>query len=368
MSAERPHAVLCVAGEASGDALLAPVVSALGAAGVRCFGSGGDLAAKAGLALTAHVRSFQAHGLVEALPALPAVVRTYRRLVADLPDADVVLLVDAPELNLRLLARAKAAGLPVVWLAPPQIWAWRAGRALAVARADALLCTMPFECEAYRTLGLTATFVGHPLADAPFAPIPVDTHGLAILPGSRRGTADRLRAPMLEAASRLHAAGLIDAVHLGHAPTLPTTAAPRGGGARQAIPVVRHAGASAALNASAAAIAAFGTVTLEAALSGRPLVTVGRLHPVTAAVAQRLVRVPHLALPNLILGERRIPECWQARATPDALAAAVEAILRPGLDMARAAAESTARDLRRSLRIAGPPFGERVAAQVLAVL
>lgn len=356
--------VLCVAGEASGDALLAPVVACLRAAGIRCVGTGGDACQAAGLELTAHVRRFTAHGLIEALPALPEVVRAYRGVCARLADARAVLLVDAPELNLRVLRRAAGGPRPVLWLAPPQIWAWRAGRARAIGLADALLCTLPFERDAYRRLGLPAEFVGHPLAETTFAPPPIESRGLAILPGSRSATARRLRRPMLSAAASLHAAGAIDAAHLGHAATLaPVTASESG--AAGACPIVVHEGARAALNAATVALAAFGTVTLEAALAGRPLVTAGRLHPLTAAVAARLVRVPHLALPNLVLGARHVPERWQSGATAEGLAAAVRAALAPDSEAALARADALARLLRAALRVDGPTFGERVAARVL---
>ena len=359
------RAVLCVAGEASGDALLAPVVASLRAAGVRCFGTGGDASAAAGLELVAHVRRFTAHGLVEALPALPAAVRVYRALCECLPTADAVLLVDAPELNLRLLRRARAAGRPTVWLAPPQIWAWRPGRAPMVGLADALLCPLPFEVPAYRALGLEATFVGHPLAETTMAaPEPVSGRGLAILPGSRPGTVGRLLAPMLEAAGRLYAEGLVDRVHLGWASTLPPPfgAQRRDGGP---CPIDVHSGAAAALAASQVALAAFGTVTLEAALAARPLVTAGRLHPVTAAIASRLVRAPHLALPNLVLAARRVPEFWQSAATPAALADALRPGFGPGGEARRAAAVALAGELRTALSVPGPAFGLRVAERIL---
>lgn len=359
--------VLCVAGEASGDALLAPVVACLRSAGIRCLGTGGDACATAGLEVTAHIGRFTAHGLVEALPALPEVVRAYRGVCARLADARAVLLVDAPELNLRVLRRAADENRPVIWLAPPQIWAWRARRAQVIGRADALLCTLPFERDAYHRLGLPAEFVGHPLAETTFSRPPIASRGLAILPGSRLATARRLRQPMFAAARSLREAGVIDRAHLGHAATLPPLTS-RESGAAAACPSVMHEGAVSALNASTVALAAFGTVTLEAALAGRPLVTAGRLHPLTAAVAARLVRVPHLALPNLVLGERHVTELWQEAVTTDALTAAVRSALAPDLEEALARAEGLAHSLRTALRLDGPSFGQRVAARVLRFL
>ena len=106
--------ILCVAGEASGDALLAPVVRRLRAAGHRCVGLGGDASAAAGLELLGHARTVAAHGLVEAAGTLPALLGVGRRLVARLPEARALLLVDFPELNVRLLRRAPVLGLVCV--------------------------------------------------------------------------------------------------------------------------------------------------------------------------------------------------------------------------------------------------------------
>ncbi len=356
--------VLCVAGEASGDALLAPVVSCLIAEhGFRCVGTGGDAAAGAGLELWAHVRDFAAHGFVEAAPAVPALLRLWRRLVRGLAEVDAVLLVDAPELNIRLLPRARRAGKPAVWLAPPQTWAWRAGRLKAVATADAVACLFPFEVEFHRAHGVPAHFVGHPAAErAP--PAPPAGRRLVLLPGSRAGTAPRLLEPMLLTARRLVETGEIDGVDLGVAPTLPPALLQpllaRGG-----VEVRLHSSAADALAAADVALAGVGTVTLEAALAARPTVAVARLHPLSAAVASRWVQAPHLALPNLVLGRRALPELWQDAATPDAMAAALRDLLTP---LARTRAAADASDLRLRLTPGETPFGPRVADLVAGVL
>jgi dolichol-phosphate mannosyltransferase len=356
--------LLCVAGEASGDALLAPIVSSLTTLhGVRCVGTAGDASAAAGMELWAHVRDFAAHGLIEAAPAVPALLALWRRLVRGLDTVDAVLLVDAPELNIRLLPRARRAGKPTLWLAPPQTWAWRSGRLQTIATADAIACLFPFEVDFHRTHGIPAHFVGHPAAERT-AFTPPSGRRLVLLPGSRPGTAPRLLEPMLAAARRLADAGLIDGVDLGLAPTLSSALiAPvlsRGG-----VEVRIHSSATEALAAGDVALAGVGTVTLEAALAGRPTLAIARLHPLSAAVASRWVNAPHLALPNLVLGRRALPELWQDAVTPGAMETELRALLTPEA-RARAAADA---ERLRSLLAPGPTaFGPRVAALVVQSL
>ncbi len=320
MSADR--VILCVAGEASGDALLAPIVARIRAAGGRPVGVGGDHSAAAGLELLAHARDLAGHGLVEALHTAPAVLRVWRRLVGRLPAAAGLVLVDFPEVNLRLLRRARA---PTIYVAPPQAWAWRAHRARILRRARWVGCPLPFEAAWFAARGVAAECIGHPLADRPAPPRP-STPGIALLPGSRGPTVARLLPLQLAAAARLarRIPGLT--VHLGAAPTV-DRALLEGAFAAAGLPGAVHDDADPALAQSTAAIAGAGTATLHAALAGRPVLTLARLHPLTWAVARRLVDVPHAALPNLVLGRRAWPELWQGECHPYAIADAMMPLL-----------------------------------------
>lgn len=310
--------VLCVAGEASGDRLLAPAVAHLRARGARAVGLGGDACAAAGLELLAHARDVAGHGLVEALHTAPAVLAAWRALAARLPAARALLLVDFPELNLRLLRRAHAVGVPALYLAPPQAWAWRAHRTRALALARWVGCPLPFEAEWYARRGVAAECIGHPLADRPAPPRPA-APALALLPGSRAPTVARLLPLQLRAAARLRRRWPALTVHIGVAPTIER--APLGAAlAASGLPGALHADADPALAASTVALAGAGTATLHAALAGRPVLAMARLHPLTWAVARRLVRVDHVALPNLVLGRRAFPERVQGDCDPAALA------------------------------------------------
>jgi len=314
--------MLLVAGEASGDALLAPVVAGLRSRGHTVVGVGGDRCAAAGLTLVGHARDLAAHGLVEAAGTLPAAVRVYRRLRTALASVDAALLVDFPEVNSRLLA---AARVPVGWLAPPQAWAWRPWRVRRVAQAAWVGCLFPFEVEWLHARGVAAEWVGHPLADEAPPPMPARP-ALALLPGSREGTVARLLPIMLAALALLRRSRPDLAAVLAVAPTVDRARLHRHVVA-SGLPVTLVEGAAEALACSTVALAGAGTATLEAALALRPCVVLARLHPTTAAVARRLVRVPAVGLPNLVLGRAVLPECIQEACTPEAVARAAAGLL-----------------------------------------
>lgn len=318
--------MLCVAGEASGDAILAPVVDAIRSLGCDAIGIGGDASAARGLHLLGHARDVAGHGIVEAIGTLPALGRAWVRLNRVLPRAKALVLVDFPELNLRLLRRAHRRGIPAIYLAPPQAWAWRSHRAASLAMARRVGCLLPFEAEWYRSRGIAAECIGHPLAERPPLP-PADGMGLALLPGSRGPTVRRLLPIQFAAAARLvrRFPGLT--VHVGVAETIDRAFVERAFAAAD-LPGALHTGADAALAASTVALAGAGTATLHAVLAGRPVVTMAALHPLSAAIARRLVQVDHAALPNLVLGRRAFAECVLGACDPAALADALDGMLR----------------------------------------
>ena len=276
---------------------MAAVLPGLG----RSVGIGGDAAAAAGLELVGHARELAAHGLGEAVGTIPAWWRAYRRAMAVLPQVDAALLVDFPEMNLRLLRHARLSGRPVYYLAPPQAWAWRPWRASALREADGVGCLLPFAADWYAARGVPAEWVGHPLAERP-APPRAEHAALALLPGSRDPTVHRLLPIMLAAVARLGCPA-----HLAVAPTVDRMRLRRAVAASD-LPVRLHDRSEDALAAATVALAGAGTATLEAALAGRPVVTLARMSAGTAAVARRLVHTPHFGLPNLVLDRRAFPE------------------------------------------------------------
>ncbi|RMD79247.1 MAG: lipid-A-disaccharide synthase [Gammaproteobacteria bacterium] len=339
-----------VAAEASGDLLAASLVRALRARrpGLRVEAVAGPRLRAEGVEVVARAEELAVMGLVEVAGSLPRLWRLRRALLGRWrrEPPDLFVGVDAPDFNLGLEEALRRAGVPTVHYVSPSVWAWRRYRLRRIRRAaDLVLTLFPFEPACYREAGIPALWVGHPLADA-IEPLEGEARAarrraarealgldgagpvLALLPGSRRAEVEALGRPFLEAAARCRRAlpGLrvvaapADAAGEGRlralAPAAPAAPAWATGRAREA------------LAAADAALVASGTATLEALLLGCPQVVAYRLAPWTYRIARRLVRVPHVALPNLLAGEGLVPELLQEAVTPEALAEAVLPFLR----------------------------------------
>ncbi len=369
--------VMLVAGEASGDLHGSALAGGLQALhpGVRLTGMGGPRMARAGVALLADVQDTAVVGFSEAVARLPGLWRTFRRLVSALERdrPDVVVLIDFPGFNLRLAAVARAAGIPVVYFVPPQVWAWRPGRLQAIRRHVALvLAVLPFEPPLYRVAGVPAEFVGHPavdqLATAPSRAAARRALGVAeddvvvgLLPGSRAQEIERL-APLMRDAARCLADRRPRVRFLvALAPTVDRAAvAHRLAGVP---PVDFHAGGPApVIRAADVLIVASGTATLEAALLGTPMVVCYRVSPVTEAIGRAVCRVPWISLVNLVLGRAVVPELYRRRDTTGERLAD-EALRLLDDTAARAAQEEAFAELREAM--GEPGAGRRAAARVL---
>ncbi len=370
--------VVLSAGDASGDLHAAEVVRALRARrpGVRIAGLGGEALARAGMDLAVHQREIAVGGLVEVLPALRRVRSAWRRLGSLLEDgADLLVLVDSPELNLPLAARARRAGVHVLYYICPQVWAWRRGRIRKIARrVDRLAAIFPFEREVFRGTGLQVEFVGHPLVD-PLAELRrrLDRGGarkelgldperplVLLLPGSRHNEVHYGLPLHLETVRRLHARDPRLAFALAVAPTIDAGSVEAAVAAARLPSLLRldlvRGRAREAILASDVVLAKPGTSTLEIALLGRPMVVTGRGHPASVALMRRLIRVPHLAMPNLIAGREVVPELLQESAEPGALADAVAGLVE---GPARARQLDALREVRERMGEGGA--AERVA-------
>ncbi len=337
---------LVIAGEPSGDRTLAAIVRAQNR---PAFGIGGDALASAGVELIAHTRELSAMGSVEVLRRAPAIVSAVRALFAAVRRRRprLALLASWSTANGRIAPLLRRMGVRVVWISPPEIWAWRASRAPRLARAaDRLIVTMPFEEGLWRRYGADAHYVGHPVLDATPRPVDVPRGSLAILPGSRESEIRRLLPRMVEA-SRGHSARVIVAPSL--APSTLSFIE------RFGVPTLRAGehGAAPLLPSFDVALVASGTASLECAAMGTPPVVAYAAHPATIAIGRRLVRSPHIALPNVLLGRRAFDELVQEEATPAALA---RAIARTLADPARRAACAEVRTL-----LGNGPFAERAA-------
>ena len=367
--------LLVVAGEASGDLLGARLLDALRAHGtpLQAFGLGGERLAAAGVELVARAEEISVVGITEALKILPRARVIFRRLLdeVDRRRPDVAVLIDFPEFNLRLAEQLHRRGVPVCYYISPQIWAWRRRRVHTIARVvDRMLVLFPFELEFYRRHHVPAVHVGHPLVDeVPTLPQAWDRDDrgerrrLALLPGSRRSEITALLPTMLAAAREIAARVPLD-VQLILAPGLARDGIEQQVGAAGVPIEIVDTNRFAAIADSHLALCASGTATLEVGLLGTPMIVVYRLARWTYWLARLLVRVPHFALVNLVLGERAVPELIQDEASPQRIAEDGLALLGSP-ELARAARQRLA-PLRQ--RLGQPGASERAAAEVARFL
>ncbi len=366
--------VLLVAGEASGDLHGADLVRELRqmVPGLQVRGIGGENLRRAGMQTIVDCASMATMGLVETLGQLRRLGAAYRKMRRCLRDEppDLVLLIDFPEFNLALAGAARKFGIPVLYFVSPQVWAWRRGRVRKIARrASRLAVVFPFEVACYDGTGAKVDFVGHPLIDRARPTRPREEtlrlHGLdpgretvVLMPGSRPKELALLLPPLLEAARRLAAERRCQFA-LCLAPTFAAEAV----AAR-----LERAGVDIALvcgdnynvlAASEIALVASGTAALEAALIGTPMVIVYRLSWVTYLLARLLVRVPFIGMPNIIAGEKVVPELVQRGATGARIAGEALSILGD---------EKRKRSIEASLARVREKLGEGGAARRAAAI
>jgi lipid-A-disaccharide synthase len=348
-AASQPLAIAIVAAEESGDGLGGALACALGKAEstVQLSGVGGNAMAAAGISSPFAIDQLSIIGLTAIPRRLPTILRRIREtadaIVKVRPRA--LVIIDSPDFTHRVARRVRrrAPEIPIIDYVSPSVWAWRPGRARAMrGYIDHVLAILPFEPDAHRRLGgPPCTYVGHPLTEriAELRPRPDEAVRRAaepplilVLPGSRAGEVSRLTNVFGAALERLQERiGPIELV-------LPTVAHVErqlsdavADWAVQPKIVVDPLAKWAAFRRARAALAASGTVTLELALSGVPMVAAYRLHFIEAAVARAIrlrARLPSVILANLVIGENVVPEFLQEECTPEKLADALVAVVR----------------------------------------
>ncbi len=325
--------ILVSAGEASGDlygALVVEEIRRLNPSATFAGCTGSRLRA-AGVRTVVDSASLAVVGLLEVVSHIPRIYGEYRKLLRLAAEwrPDVAILTDSPDFHLRAARRLHRMGIPVVYLVAPQVWAWRKGRIPQMRRnIDRLLCIFPFEEKFFVDHGVRASYIGHPLAGL-VAPALTKTeffrkHRLAagrplitILPGSRKGEAARHLPALLDACERLYGERAMNLV----LPASATTGAAFFRGIVGSAPVTVIEGESWDAMAHAdLALAASGTVTVEAALLGTPMVTFYRVSTPSWVAGKLLVRIPFYCMVNLIAGRRVVPELMQSQMTGAALA------------------------------------------------
>ncbi len=346
-----PITIFISAGEASGEHYGALVISALkkqladSAQTASFFGMGGERMAAAGLDCIVRSEEMAVMGLTEVVHHLPRIYGEFRKLKKSIHTRHpgVAILIDFPEIHFRLAKELHRLGVPVLYFVSPQLWAWKKHRIKLVRKyIDRLLVIFPFEEPFYHNQGVQTEFVGHPLAELPPPSLTraqfAAENGLnpasiwiGLLPGSRPREIRDLLPTILRVAQKLH--GTFEFL----IPLAPTLNAQQRDEVRRLVKT--HGSgltvhlvndASTALHHARTSIVASGTATVEAALAGNPFVVVYRVSPLTYAIAKQVVKVPHVAMVNLIAGKRVVPELIQSDFTAENIIREIEPLLPDG--------------------------------------
>jgi lipid-A-disaccharide synthase len=353
-----PPTLFISAGEASGEHYGALLIQALKrqlantGQTANFFGMGGDRMVAAGLDRVVRSEDMAVMGITEVIRHLPRIYAEFYKLRQSIRarKPDVAVLIDFPDIHLELAEELHRLRIPVIFFVSPQLWAWKKHRIKLVQKyVTKMLVIFPFEEPFYRDRNVQAEFVGHPLAEQPLPTISRDQFAqennldptrtwLGLLPGSRPKEIRDNLPEILKAAQLLsaHAPSPAPAFEF-LIPLAPTLNAPQREEVRRLVAI--HApslsvllveDAAAALHHARASVVASGTATVEAALIGNPFVVVYRVSPLTYAIAKRVVKVPHVAMANLIAGKRIVAELIQHDFTAENIVQHLEQLLPDG--------------------------------------
>lgn len=331
---------MIVAGEASGDIYGADLVQKARQLNPECefFGIGGARMREAGVAILVDSAEIAVMGLVEVIKhfkVISSAFRTLKRILREDPP-ELLILIDYPGFNIRLAQAAKKAGVPVLYYISPKVWAWKAGRIKDIAASVTHMAVIfPFEVPLYEKAGVPVSFVGHPMLDLVTVSMNRDTAAasfgldpsrkiVGLFPGSRRSEIERILPSILSAAELLQkrfpdlqfVLPMASTLHEGD--ILPHLKG------RTVTPVVTDHNIHGLIRACDAIISVSGTVTLEIALIGTPMVIIYRMAPLTYQVAKRVVKIAHIGLCNIVAGETVVRELIQDQATPELIADEIE--------------------------------------------
>ena len=367
---------MIIAGEASGDLHGGNLARALKRLrpGLDIFGMGGEMMREAGVRTLQDISALAVVGIWEVLTHLKDIKAAFKlmeeAIINERPDA--LVLIDYPDFNLRMAAKARKAGVKVVYYVSPQVWAWRRGRIKHIAKVvDKMLVVFPFEEALYKEAGVKCTFVGHPLLDEE-----VETRGrdelvrgfgldphrpvVGLLPGSRKKEL-HFHLPVMLAALSLIKEKMpeIQAI-IPVAPTLSLADFKNYLSGNEEIRLILH-DFSGVMSVIDAGIVASGTATLQTALRRKPMVIIYRLSKLTYWLGRMLISVPFIGMPNLVAGKETVPELIQHEASPERISSL---ILKMFYDKAYYGGIVSGLDeVRRKL--GGPGASERAALEVL---
>lgn len=335
LKSNQKKTVMIIAGEASGDHHGAKLVKAMKMENsnlVFC-GIGGMAMKKAGVKIMVDAAELAVVGITEVFSKLPTIFKALsaaKRLLKS-RNPDLLILIDYPDFNLRIAAAAKKLHIPVLYYISPQIWAWRQGRVKKIGKiVDHMAVILPFEENFYKKHNIPVNYVGHPLLDL----LPDSSHNsfksqnrgqhiIGLLPGSRNSEIEKLLPVMLESAVLLQNKFIGIKFILSVAPTV---------NQQYVKQIIRKFNSQINLEVNAGpiiemlekndlVITASGTVTLETAISGVPMIIVYKVSPVSFMLGKLLIKVNNIGLVNLIAGKTLVPELIQKQASPQNIAA-----------------------------------------------
>lgn len=327
--------ILITAGEASGDRLGGALMAALKRKrkDLRFIGVGGPAMEAEGLSPLFPMSDLSVMGLLEVIPAIPRILSRVSQLarLAETELPALVITIDSQDFSARVAKAMHQLRIPHVQYSAPKIWAWRQHRVHKLKNLYThLLTILPFEAQFFSSAGIPTTYVGHPAITA-LAPYKTDnqTFALALLPGSRKSELKRHWPTMLATYRRLRQLHpqLSAVLALPNESAVHTLREIAPWHMSENIQLVFGEGRFLALAQCRAALAKSGTVNLELALLGVPAVVLYKMNPITHFIAQYLIKLPAISLPNLILGKTVYPEFIQSAATPENLARALHPLL-----------------------------------------
>ncbi|MFC1488648.1 lipid-A-disaccharide synthase [Thermodesulfobacteriota bacterium] len=363
--------VMIIAGEASGDLHGSNLVKAMHEKDdtLFFFGIGGQALKDAGVKIFIDAPELSVVGITEVFSKIPSLykgITLAKRLLKSL-HPDLLILIDFPDFNLHVARTAKKHNIPVLYYISPQIWAWRSGRIKKIGeRVDHVAVIFPFEEDFYKRYNIPVTFVGHPLFDA-YPPstgkqlekAAEDSPVIGLLPGSRDREVARHLPVMLDAALILTKRIKNAAFIVSRAPSVKRVYVEEAIREYRGLIDIKLTtdNVQQIFDQCRFVVASSGTVTLESAISGTPMVIIYKVSPVSAWVGRALIRVKNVGLVNLIAGREVVPELLQNKASPENIADTVYSMLNDAAGLERLRNELLeTRDL-----LGGPGASKRVA-------
>lgn len=339
----RTRTALIVVGEASGDRLAAGLAKAMATVDpeLTLLAVGGPLMEEAGCRILIPYTELMVTGLVEVLGHLPRIYRIFRRITSILHSSDrpdVLVLIDYPEFNMRLAAKAQRLGIPVLYYVSPQVWAWRKYRTKRMARiVDKLAVIFPFEVDHYSGLDIQIEYVGHPLLEealeVPDRECLRDRYGnqgnpiVGLFPGSRMNELKYNLDTIIKAAEDLIKKRRDISFILPVAPGIRLEVIESALAGHDVDILLTRDPLAEVAKACDASVVVSGTATLQTALARTPMVIIYKMAPLSYFILSRTITLPHIGIVNILAGKRVVQELVQAAATPDNISAEVLRLL-----------------------------------------